>query len=169
MIAHHNRGSSFTCARHLMVITWWAYFFDLESSIHFQFLIFSFFFNLLHFLLHFFHYFEGSRNNTAYCLKGDGLPLTTPTSQIMSLSPTTSRRLMSIPKQRPWPTHSSPSKGSSRTWSTMTPRSKRCFENAHREHDYHSQREGLSLGQSSSSVSERTGRSVGWRVNKATF
>ena len=35
------------------------------------------------------------------------------------------------------------------------------LHNAHREHVYHSQREGLSVGQSSSSVSERTGRSVG--------
>ena len=32
------------------------------------------------------------------------------------------------------------------------------LHNAHREHVYHSQREGLSVGQSSSSVSERTGR-----------
>ena len=34
------------------------------------------------------------------------------------------------------------------------------LENAHREHVYHSQREGLSVGQSSSSVSERTGQPV---------
>ena len=34
------------------------------------------------------------------------------------------------------------------------------LENAHREHVYHSQREGLSVGQSSSSVSERTVRPV---------
>ena len=34
------------------------------------------------------------------------------------------------------------------------------LHNAHREHIYHSQREGLSLGQSSSSVSERTERPV---------
>ena len=34
------------------------------------------------------------------------------------------------------------------------------LENAHREHVYHSQREVLSVGQSSSSVSERTGRPV---------
>ena len=60
-----SRGSSFTCARPLMVTTWWAYLFDLESSILFYFLIFSFIFNLLHFLLHFFHYFEG-RSNPAY-------------------------------------------------------------------------------------------------------
>ena len=31
------------------------------------------------------------------------------------------------------------------------------LHNAHREHVYHSQREGLSVGQSSSSVSERMG------------
>ena len=35
---------------------------------------------------------------------------------------------------------------------------------AHRVHVYHSQREGLSVGQSSSSVSERTGRHVGDRT-----
>ena len=34
------------------------------------------------------------------------------------------------------------------------------LHNAHRVHVYHSQREGLSVGQSSSSVSERTGRPV---------
>ena len=35
------------------------------------------------------------------------------------------------------------------------------LHNAHRVHVYHSQREGLSVGQLSSSVSERTGRPVG--------
>ena len=45
----------------------------------------------------------------------------------MSPTPTTSRRLSSSPTQNPWPTHSSPSKGSSRTWSTMTPHSRICF------------------------------------------
>ena len=39
---------------------------------------------------------------------------------------------------------------------------------AHRVHVYHSQREGLSVGQSSSSVSERTGRPC-WRANRATL
>ena len=34
------------------------------------------------------------------------------------------------------------------------------LENAHREHVYHSQRDGMSVGQSSSSVSERTVRPV---------
>ena len=37
---------------------------------------------------------------------------------------------------------------------------------AHRVHVYHSQREGLSVRQSSSSVSERTGRSVGERTGR---
>ena len=37
---------------------------------------------------------------------------------------------------------------------------------AHRVHVYHSHREGLSVGQSSSSVSERTGRSVGERTGR---
>ena len=37
---------------------------------------------------------------------------------------------------------------------------------AHRVHVYHSQREGLSVGQSSSSMSERTGRPVGERTGR---
>ena len=54
--------------------------------------------------------------------------LTTPTSsQVMSPRTKTSRRLTSSPTQSPWPSHSSPSKGSSRTWSTMTPHSRICF------------------------------------------
>ena len=41
------------------------------------------------------------------------------------------------------------------------------LHNAHRVHVYHFQREGLSVGQSSSSsVSERTGRSVGERTGR---
>ena len=36
----------------------------------------------------------------------------------------------------------------------------------HRVHVYHSEREGLSVGQSSSSVSERTGRSAGERTGR---
>ena len=40
------------------------------------------------------------------------------------------------------------------------------LKNAHREHVYHSQREGLSVGQSSSSVSERTGRPVVERTGR---
>ena len=40
------------------------------------------------------------------------------------------------------------------------------LHNAHREHVYHCQREGLSVGQSSSSVSERTGRPVVERTGR---
>ena len=40
------------------------------------------------------------------------------------------------------------------------------LHNAHREHVDHSQREGLSVGQSSSTVSERTGRPVGERTRR---
>ena len=40
------------------------------------------------------------------------------------------------------------------------------LHNAHRVHGYHSQREGLSVGQSPSSVSERTVRSVGERTGR---
>ena len=47
--------------------------------------------------------------------------------QVMSPRTTTSWWLVSSPSQSPWPTHSSPSNGSSRMWITMTPRSRRCF------------------------------------------
>ena len=40
------------------------------------------------------------------------------------------------------------------------------LHNGHREHVYHFQREGLSVGQSSSSVSERTGRPVVERTRR---
>ena len=40
------------------------------------------------------------------------------------------------------------------------------LHNAHRERVYHSQQEGLSVGQSSSSVSERTGRPVVERTGR---
>ena len=40
------------------------------------------------------------------------------------------------------------------------------LQNAHRVHVYHSQRKGLSVGQSSSSVSERTERSVAERTGR---
>ena len=40
------------------------------------------------------------------------------------------------------------------------------LKNAHRQHVYHSQREGMSVGQSSSSVSERTERPVVERTGR---
>ena len=48
-------------------------------------------------------------------------------TQVMSPKTTTSWTLRSSPAQSPWPSNSSLSKGSSRTWITMTPRSRRCF------------------------------------------
>ena len=53
--------------------------------------------------------------------------LTRPTpSQVMSPTPTTSRRLTSSPTQSSWPHRRSPSKGFPRTPSTMTPHSRIC-------------------------------------------
>ena len=43
---------------------------------------------------------------------------------------------------------------------------KEMLHDAHRVHVYHAQREGLSVGQSSLSVSERTGRPVGLIAQK---
>ena len=48
----------------------------------------------------------------------------------------------------------------------MTPALEDMLHEAHRVHVYHSQREGLSVGQSSSSMSERTGRSVGEQTGR---
>ena len=65
----HRVAQSFTCARHVMLITWWAYLFDFQSSIPFFFFIFSFILNILHFLMHFFHYLEGRSNPAHYAWK----------------------------------------------------------------------------------------------------
>ena len=91
-------------------------------------------------------------------------PLTSPTSpQFMSPRTTTSWRLMSSPLQSPWPSHSSPSNGSSRMWITMTPRLRRCFT-THTE--YMSITPSEKACQSSSSVSEWTVRPVGERTGR---
>ena len=110
------------CACHLIHAWSVRFSFDLESSIPFYFFIFSFILYLLHFLLHYLRGRSKPPPRRVWTL------LTRPTSsQVMSPTPTTSRRLTSSPTQSPWPTHSSPSKGSSRTWSTMTPHSRICF------------------------------------------
>ena len=71
-------------------------------SILFHFIIFQFILNLLHFLLHFFHYLEGSSNTAHSAQKGmDSLEDSYPLTGYMSPSPTTSRRLMSSPTQSP--------------------------------------------------------------------
>ena len=65
MICTPHRGSSLTCARHLMSIHVVCVSLRFELSIPSNFLFFSFILNLLHFLLHFLHNLEGS-SNTAY-------------------------------------------------------------------------------------------------------
>ena len=69
MICTPHRGSSLTCARlscHPCMQC--AFLFDFELSIPSNFLFSSFIFNLLHFVLHFFHNLEGI-SNTAYSAK----------------------------------------------------------------------------------------------------
>ena len=93
--------------------------------------------------------------------------LTTPTSsQVMSPTPTTSRRLTSSPTQSSWPPRSCPSKSFPRTSSTMTPHFEDMLREARRVHSHHSQREDLSVGQSSSCV--RKNGATCWRAKGAT-
>ena len=65
MICTPHRGSSLTCAHLSCPYMKCVFLFDFELSIPSNFLFFSFSFNLLQFLLHFFHNLEGS-SNTAY-------------------------------------------------------------------------------------------------------
>ena len=141
-----------------MVITWWAYLFDLESSIPFYFLIFSFISNLLHFLLHFFHNLEGSSNTAYFAWKDmdsldDSYLLTGYEPKSYDLmetcveSFTESLTHPQFPEQR-----------FLEDYDYDDAALEEMLHNSHREHVYHSQREGLSVGQSSSSVSERTER-----------
>ena len=102
--------------------------YDRRSFLNLGEIIFSFILNLLHFLLHFFHNLEGSSNIAYFAWKEMDSTDESHLSQVMSPNPQSSRRLMSSPSQSPWPSCSSPSTGSSRTWSTMTPRSRRCFK-----------------------------------------
>ena len=65
MICTPHRGSSLTCAHLSCPYMQCVFLFDFELSIPSNFLFSTFILNLLHFLLHFFHYLEG-RSNTAY-------------------------------------------------------------------------------------------------------
>ena len=89
-------------------------------------------------------------------------PLTRPTpSQVMSPTPTTSRRLTSSPTQSSWPRRrSSQSKGFPRTPSTMTPHSWMCCVKL-TEYMSITHNEKTCLSVSRRRVSERTGRPVG--------
>ena len=93
--------------------------------------------------------------------------MTRPTpSQVMSPTPTTSRRLTSSPTQSSWPrSRSSPRQGFPEDAEYDDAALEDMLREAHRVHVHHSQREDLSVGQSSS-VSERTGRPVGERAGR---
>ena len=97
-------------------------------SILFYFHIFPFILYLLHFLLHSFHYLAG-RSEPVHSAK-QGMDSLDDSDFLKGMSPTltTSRRLTSSPTQSPRSHHSSPSKGSSRTQSTMTPHSRVLLE-----------------------------------------
>ena len=106
-------------------------------------------------LLLFFHFLEDS-SNTAYSAKQEMesadefcLPTGYETQKL---------RLMSSPSQSPWPSHSSLSNASSGGVDHDDTSLEEMLHNAHRVHVYHSLRGGLSVGQSSSSVSEGTER-----------
>ena len=153
MICTPHRGSSFTCARHLMVITWWAYFFDFESSISFYFL-FSF----------------SSISWTSSCTSSTTLRtvVTLPTSpkrrwtqlinptssQVMSPRTTTSWRLMSNPSQTVL--RATVRRGCGLRWH----RAGGDASHAHRVHAHHTQQEGPPVGQPPSSVFETKERPV---------
>ena len=127
-------------------------------SILFFFLIFPCISYLLHFLPHFFHFLEGRSEPVHSAKKGmdsldDSYSLTGYEPNAFDLKETYVESYTESLTPR-----SSPSKGFPRTSSTMT-------REAHRVHLYHSQREGLSVGQSSS-VSESTGRPVGERTER---
>ena len=90
MICTSHRGSSPSCARlscHPRMQR--ALLFDFELSIPSNFLFFSFSFNLLQSLLHFFHNLEGS-NNTAYFAKKEMESCDESYLHTFSLSPSSS-------------------------------------------------------------------------------
>ena len=78
----------------------------------------------------------------------------------MSPKTTSSRRRTSSPSQSPWPSNGSPSNGSSRTWFTTMPQSMRCSSMHTENTSITPSEKGLSVGQSSSSVSDRSGQPV---------
>ena len=85
----------------------------------------------------------------------------------MSPRPTTSTRPQSSPTCSSWTRRrSSPTKSLLRTPTTMTLHSKTCSTKYKRAQAYHSLREDLSVSLSSSSVSDRLGRTVGDRSGR---
>ena len=154
------------CACHL-IHTWSVRFsFGFESSIPFYFLIFSFILYLLHFLLHFFHYFEGRSEPVHSASKGmdsldDSYLRTGYEPNAYDFKET------HVESYRESLTHPQFSK---QGFLEDVEYDGTALEDMHREahkvHVYHSQREDLSVCQSSSSMSERTGWLVGERTGR---
>ena len=147
MIYTPHRGSSPICARlSCHPCMQWALLFDFELSIPSNFLFFSFSFNLLQSFLHFFHNLEGSRN-TAYFAEKEMESYDESITESLTQPQFSEQRFLEDVDY------------DDTALDEM-------LHNAHRVHVYHSQREGVSVGQSSSSVSERTGRPVVERTGR---
>ena len=131
-----------------------------ELSIPFNFLFFSFSFNLLQSLLPFFHYLKGS-SNTAYSAKKE-MDSTDESYLLTGYEPKNFNLMETYVESF---TESLTQPQFSEQWLLEDAdyddtALEEMLHNAHRVHVYHSQRVGLSVGQSSSSVSERTGQPV---------
>ena len=130
------------------------FFFDLESSISFYFSIFSF----ILYLLHFFHYLESRSEPVHSALKDmdfldDSYLLTAYEPKAYDFKET---YVESYTESLTHPQFSK--QGFLEDVEYDDTALEDMLREAHRVHVCHSQREGLSVGQSSSSMSERTGR-----------
>ena len=137
----------------------------LESSIPFYFLFSSFIFNLLHFLPHFFHNFEDRSNPAYFAWKVmDSLDDFPPPLRLWAQRLRPQGELRRVLHRVPDQPTVSPSKSSSRTWSTMTPHLRMCIAK-HTEYMSitPSEKACLSVSRGRPCPSER-GRSVGERT-----
>ena len=144
----------------------WVLLFDFEFSIpsNFFFFFFSFSFNLLQSLLHFFHNLEGS-SNTPYFAKKE--MDSTDESYLHTGYEPENYDLMETYVESFTESLTQTQFSEQRFLEDVDyddTALEKMLHNAHRVHVYHSHREGLSVGQSSSSVSERTGRPAGERT-----
>ena len=131
-----------------------------------HFLFFSFSFNLLQSLLLFFHFLEGT-SNTAYSAKKDMEPADE--SYLPTGYEPKNYDLMETYVESFTESLTQPQFLEQRFLEDVDyddTALEDMLHEAHRVHVYHSQREGLSVGQSSSSVSERTGRPVVERTGR---
>ena len=168
MICTPHRGSSLTCARlSCHPCMQWSFLFDFELSISSNFFFFfSFIFNLLQSLLHFFHNLEGSSNTAYFAWKE--MDSTDEACLLTGYEPK-NYDLMETYVKSFTESLTHPQFSEQRFLEDMDyddTAHEEMLHNAHRVHVCHSQREGLSVGQSSSSVSERTGRPVEERTGR---